>query len=358
MKAFSSFSDLFTSGFKSGWKTIIPGWSSSSNTVIASTSSYPISSVKMSKENVTINIKEPGVGSGAALWVSDAGNWWTVVSKQEQCAGCGSCNSVNAYNPCGAGGNCIGTGGTCVGTGGGCVGTGGGTNAPSGGGTYCAYNSCGTSNPYYCNPVYYVPYSGFYTCSMYNPSGYCKYGFYTPGGATGPFGGYCSGGNCASTYTCNPNPVVPGNPIPYNPCGYTTPYNPCGYTNPYNPCGSTNPCVATGGTCNSYDNTYPRYIKILKYASNAISEMASITLDSLTSFPGLSGLKVIISNSSKSAGTATITAKAFSDSSMITQIGDTLVYNATGVNIVTNYGIIGVESQYNQNLSISEIEIS
>lgn len=342
MKAFATFSDVFSSGFRSGWKTIRSGWGASSNTASASTSDYPISVAKMSKENVTISLKNPGQGAGAALWVSDAGNWWGVVSKQEQCSGCGSCTSTNPYNPCGAGGNCVGTGG-------GCVGTGGGTNNPTGGGTYCAWNACGTTNPVSCNPVYYVPYAGVYTCSMYNPSGYCKYGFYTPGGATGPFGGYCSGGNCASTYICTTNPVVPGNPIPYNPCGYTTPYNPCGYTNP---------CIGTTGTCNSYANTYPRYLKVLKYASNAVTEMASITLDSITSFPGLSGLKVIISNSSKSAGTATITAKAFSDTSMISQIGDTLIYNATGVNIVTNYGIIGTESIYNQNLSVSEVEIN
>jgi hypothetical protein len=85
--------------------------------------------------------------------------------------------------------------------------------------------------------------------------------------------------------------------------------------------------------------------------------MASITLDSLTTFPALRGLKVLISNSSKQNSTATITARAYSDTTMVTQIGNDLVYSATGVNIMTNYGIIASESAYNQTLTIKEVDI-
>jgi len=214
---------------------------------------------------------------------------------------------------------------------------------------------------------------------MYNPSGFCKFGFFTPGSTNGPYGGNCSGGNCASTYNCVTSPVNPcgsggnpiavnpcgagNNPIPVNPCGAGNnpiPYNPCGSggnTNPYNPCGSGGNCIGTGGNCLSYSNTYPRYIRVYKYVSNAITQMASITIDSLTSFPVLRGLKVYITNASKQNSTATITARAYSDTSMVTQIGNDLVYSATGVNIITTYAIIASDSAYNQALTIKEVDI-
>ena len=465
LKSFLFFTDTFQNTFRSGWKTIRSGWNAGINTVTSSSTSFPINTVKMTNENVTISLKNPGTGTGAALWVSDDGNWWSVVSKQEQCSGCGSCSSVSVYNPCGATNPCIATGGTtnpcvatggnvnpCVATGGGtnpcvatggytnpCIATGGGTNpcvatggytnpciATGGGTNPCVatggytnpstFNPCGTTNPYVCNPIYYSTTPGFYTCSMYNPSGFCKFGFYTPASTSGPFGGNCSGGNCASTFTAgtyvpvnpcgsggnpipfnpcgsggtyvpinpcgagnNPIPVNPcgsggtyvpinpcgsgGNPIPVNPCGSggtTNPIDPCGSggtTNPINPCGSGGNCIGTGGECLSYFNTYPRHIRIYRYLSNAITQMASITLDSLTTFPVLRGLKVSVSNASKQNSTATITAKAYSDTAMVTQIGNDLVYSATGVNIITNYGIIASDSAYNQVLTIEEVDI-
>ena len=355
LKSFLTFTDVFANAFKSGWKVIRSGWSAGANVVSSATTDYPISTVKMANENVTISLMDPGTGTGAALWVSDGGNWWSVVSKQEQCSGCGSCTSVAAYNPCGYTNPCIATGGTvnpCVATGGytnPCIATGGYTNPSS-------YSSCGATNPYVCNPIYYTFSPGFYTCSMYNPSGFCKFGFFTPGSTNGPYGGNCSGGNCLGVFT-------PGTYVPVNPCGSGgtyVPVNPCGSggnTNPYNPCGSGGNCVGTGGNCLSYANTYPRYIRVYKYVSNAITQMASITIDSLTSFPVLRGLKVYITNASKQNSTATITAKAYSDTSMVTQIGNDLVYSATGVNIITNYGIIASDSAYNQALTIKEVDI-
>jgi hypothetical protein len=118
-------------------------------------------------------------------------------------------------------------------------------------------------------------------------------------------------------------------------------------------------CLGTGGTCNSYYNTYPRYLKVIRYLSNVLTEVASVTLDSLTSFPALAGIKVIISGGSKGdSQNATITAKAFQDSSLVSQIGGSLVYNPTGVKIVTNYGILASPSNYNQGNTIDQISIS
>lgn len=367
MKGFASFSDVFSSGFKSGWKTVRSGWSASSG-ASASTNDYPIQVVTTSKPDVTITLKDPGVGSGAALWVSDSGTWWSVVSSQQENVGAGDCSSYAPYNPCGSTNPCVGTGGNCAGTGGNCYGTGGGSNPCSGctnpSSTGTAHSSCLGYNPYVCNPVYYVTLPGYYTCSMYNPSGYCKYGYYTPTTYAGPYGGNCSGGNCYGGYynytiPGNYNPCCSGgNPIPYNPCGGTNPYNPCGTYNPYNPCGSGGNCIGTGGNCTSNYSLYPRYLKVFKYASNMVSEMASITLDSITNFAPIRAIKVVISSSNKAAETATITASAFSDTSAVTKIGNDLVYSATGVKIVTNYGIIASSSSYGENKSVSEINIS
>jgi hypothetical protein len=340
LKSFLSFSDSFGSGFASGWKSVRGSWSASGGTATAADADYPIRTVQMTNQNVTITLDNPGVGSGAALWVSDSGTWWSVVSKQETCSGCGGCTSYNPYNPCGAGGNCIGTGGEYV---------------PCSGCSTPFYVPCsGCSTPVPCSgctnyTTVTVPASS-YTCSMYNPGGSCKYGYtynYTYSYSYSYYNSCCSGGYSN-----------------YNPCcsgGYSgSNYNPCcsgGYTTAYNPCGSSNPCIGTGGSCASYANTYPRYLKLYKYAANTLTELASVTLDAATSFAPIKAIKVAITNSNKTNGTATVTAKAFSDTSAVTQIGGDLVHSATGVTIVTNYGIIASDSAYNQSLGTDGITI-
>jgi transketolase C-terminal domain/subunit len=71
----------------------------------------------------------------------------------------------------------------------------------------------------------------------------------------------------------------------------------------------------------------------------------------------MKGLNVNISNAVKGGTTATITAKAFSDTAMITQIGQDLIYNATNVKIIANYGIVASPSSYNESNSVGEITI-
>ena len=165
-KAFVSFQDLFQSGFKSGWKFVRGSWRASSNVATSNTApaQYPLVSVPMTSPNVTISIKNPGIGTGAALWVTDSGDWWGLVSSQVLSTGTGACGNFNAYNPCGGtnpynpcgstnpynpcpngSGNCIPTGGTCAGTGGNCnstsgncVGTGGNCVATPASGGNCA----------------------------------------------------------------------------------------------------------------------------------------------------------------------------------------------------------------------------
>ena len=391
LKAFYSFSDTFQSALRSGWKVIRSGWTAgSSQASISDASTYPILSTTMASPNVTIDIKNPGIGTGPALWVTSSGEWYGLVTSQNISVGTGNCSSANPYNPCGATNPynpcayynnpysyyAYPSGGyfnpyvpagpttccnpytpanptTCC-------------NPVTPGYSYSDY--CGATNPYVCNPTYYIcygyaPYNSYLCRSFGTQCGQCTTEY-------GPYGGNCSGGNCVRTVVWVPasggnpipgNPAIPGNPIPGNPAipGYYNPYYAGGtiYV-PSNNCVATNGnCIGTGGSCNAYENTYPRYLKVIKYASNAVTELYSFTLDSITQFVEAKGLKAIISNSTKGGTTATITAKVYSDEAMLTQIGSDMIYNATGVKINTNYGIIASPSNYNQGNSIKSVSI-
>jgi hypothetical protein len=435
LKAFVFFQDSFNNYFKGGWKFRRGEWVAQSATASTAYSSslYPMASVPMKDPNVTISIKNPGIGSGAALWVTDEGNWYGLVSSQTLSPGSGACLSVNPYNPCGAtngcegtGGNCYGSGG-CSGTGGNCVATGGnsagwqqqcvatnpscnteyancvatggncnqggfncntsGGNCNTGGGNciasggncrtqgwcgipfaasywccnaYNAYNPCSSRNPY--NPC--VSRNPYNPCVNINPYYYCgSINPYNPCGYTNPYN------PCVNVNSYDPcgytmfveqfNPVNPcGSANPYNPCGSVNPYNPCAGVNPYNPCGAGGNCAGTGGSCSSYATTYPRYLRLIKFTSNVATAVYTFTLDAVTSYVQMKGLKIQISNATRGGTTATITAKAYSDTAMVTQIGSDLIYNATGVNIVANYGIVVSPSSYNENNSLGEITIS
>lgn len=392
LKAFYSFSDTFQSAFKSGWKYIRSGWSAgSSQASISDATSYPILSTTMSSTNVTIDIKNPGIGTGAALWVTDSGEWYGLVTQQQISVGTGNCQTTNPYNPCGytnpvnpcayynnpyvaydppSGGtwNPYYPGNPPI-----CCNPYTPANAPTccnavvPGYSYSDY--CGATNPYVCNPTYYIcygyaPYNGYLCGAFGTQCGQCTTQY-------GPYGGNCSGGNCVRTVVTVPasggnpipgNPGVPGNPIAGNPAvpSYQNPYYAGGWVPVYShSCVATGGnCAGTGGTCSVYNNTYPRYLKLIKYASNAITELYSFTLDSVTSYVEAKGLKAIISNSSKGGTSATITAKVYSDEAMLTQIGSDMIYNATGVKINTNYGIIASPSSYNQGTSIKSVSIS
>jgi len=452
LKAFVFFQDSFNNYFKSGWKFRRGEWvaQTSKASTAYSSSLYPMASVPMKDTNVTISIKDPGVGAGAALWVTDDGNWYGLVSSQTLSSGTGGCVSANPYNPCGStnpcvptGGNCVGTGGNCVGTGG-CSGTGGtcvatggnfagntttcvarnpscnvqnsncntsggncntgggncnagggncrsatGGNCNAGGGNcrtfswcgipypsaykccnaYNAYNPCVSINPYNpcpsrnpynpcvsVNPYYYCgsinPYNPCANVNPYNPC--VNVNSYDPCWYTTDAPFYNPVDPCGATNPYNPC----GSSNPYNPCGYVSSYNPCGYISSYNPCGAGGNCSGTGGSCNSYANTYPRYLQFIKFTSNVATTLFTMTLDAVTSYTQMRGLKVQVSNSTKGGTTATITAKAYSDTAMVTQIGSDLIYNATGVNIIANYGIVVSPSSYNEDKSLGEITIS
>jgi hypothetical protein len=52
-----------------------------------------------------------------------------------------------------------------------------------------------------------------------------------------------------------------------------------------------------------------------------------------------------------------LTISAYSDPSMISQIGSDLVYTPTGVTITPTFGITIIPSSYNQGYAVDEIQI-
>ena len=422
-KAFASFTDQFSSSLRSGWKTVRSGWGYENNKVAsASPSTYPLISAPIKNSDVTISLKNPGIGTGAALWVTDSGNWWAIITEQQESVGTGDCNQYNPVNNCGAGGNC-GTvdnryayqadfGNQCINT----QTTGYPANADSYGNYSCSCqnaNNCQSGtvsagwtsywsncanlayNAYTCGWVT-VPHQYYDNCKT---GGNCKgwgnclvYGNYfvtcCKNGYNACVGGYiwwtteesaapcCSGGyvwyetftnsNCATgspaTSYCGGCGFIPGSPaysITNNcSCCGRTPQDLRWVTGGYiDYCGFRYSCVATGGECTGHYNTYPRYIRIYKYVSNILTEVASQTLDAVTSFTPIRGLKVTVSNSIKGGSSATITTKVYSDTNMTTQIGSDFIHQATGLKITTNYGIIAKPSSYNQDISVEQVSI-
>jgi hypothetical protein len=64
----------------------------------------------------------------------------------------------------------------------------------------------------------------------------------------------------------------------------------------------------------------------------------------------INGLKAFISGT-------TITARAYSDANMTSQVGGDLVYNATGAAVTTEYGLVLTPAAYNQGNSVDDIVI-
>jgi hypothetical protein len=105
-----------------------------------------------------------------------------------------------------------------------------------------------------------------------------------------------------------------------------------------------------------------RNILAITFTNKAVHEMKSRVVESLSEFakeqPSEKAMQLMQDiNSETGLSVATITAKAFTDTSAVTQVGSNLVYNATGVSIVTNQGIIASDSAYNQTLSVENIVI-
>ena len=124
---------------------------SSKLTSTTASSSYPITMIDGLTKNVEIDLSDIGQGAGAALWVTDANNWWGVGTYQQS----ESCNCSTYYYSC----NCS---------------------------TY--YYSCNCSSYSYACSWYTK-----YVCADRAPNGYCR-SYYS----YDAIASYCTGTSCST----------------------------------------------------------------------------------------------------------------------------------------------------------------
>ena len=320
-----SASEIGRSSDGSLWSIIRGTWGISTNRASTSSaaSSYPLATIDMPKENVTIDLLDTANGTGAALWVTDSGNWWGLAISQE---------SVTTFSTCN-GSNC---------------------NAW----TTSFFSSCNawTTN---CN-AYSTPY-----CESNGPPSFLF------------FFSNCSGGfntsTCASNNATSCNRWNAGrtcNRWNASTCATWNSSNCRSYSTPQPACTSggfiTTSCTSfstncTGWTTSSSSScsaffeftfacnpvtTYPVYIRLFQSVSSTVSQIASTTLASMAQ-----SLKITTSGTQ-------ITTKAYSDTAQVTQIGSDWVYTATGAAVTPKYGIVVAPTNYNQGSTIGDITIS
>jgi hypothetical protein len=340
LKAFADFSESF-SAISSSWKTLRGSWSASSGTGSTSTSAsnYPLAVIKMARSNVTASAKSTAPGTGIALWVTDSGNWWGVVTGQNAGTDCNcqTCSTCNAYQ-CDA--------------------------------YQCNSYQCNSyqCNSYQCNSYYTV-------CNYWVPLTCEAYGGGNCSSYNSPTCASYNGSNCATSaawnsYNCTRNGNQCGQCTSWN-TAYCASYNSrncasynavvcnrysggfCGSSTSYcnsascasSSCASSSctssSCSSTSCSSTSYYNCncqtcYPATIRLIRSIADTVSEVTSWTVNTL-----VQSLRVITSGTS-------ITAKAYSDNNLSTQIGSDLTYSAVGATIDTQFGIVVAPSAYSQ----------
>lgn len=327
LKAFTSFLEEF-SFFKTSWKTLRGTWVGALGIGSSPTpaSQYPLAVVKMSKSNTTTSINAPAPGTGIAIWTTDSGNWWGVVTGQNgatdcNCQTCSTCNAYqcNAYQ-CNAF-QCNSTYTVC---------------------NYWVPLTCENYNTSYC-----ASYNSN-NCASYNSSNcssYNTYNSYLCWLAGGTYCGTCkawntsfcaswNGTNCASWNGVNCSRYSGGF------CGASSSW--CNASSCISSSCSSASCISASYYSCNCQTCYPATIRVIRSLSNTVTEITSWVVGTL-----VQGLRVITSGTS-------ITAKAYSDNTLTTQIGSDLTYQANGATIDTSFGIVVSPSVYGQGASLTK----
>ena len=266
-----------------------------------SASNYPLQVVDMGVKNAKVELVASGQGAMAALWVTDAGNWWGVQSfSQPENCNCSdiaySCNCSDQAYDC----NCVPQSSqwtTC---------------------DTCSGNSCSQVQTCTYTAPYYTPgscavYITGYGCIVYNSGSY-----------------YAGGTSCTTDTVCTPYSYS-CNCVDHSASWYSC--NTC-----YRQVCST--CYYTA--CNT---CYPQYFKILNSVSGVVSSIWSQAVAAVSA-----AFRV------KTSGDV-ITIQAYSDSGLTSQIGSDMVYTATGSTKSTKFGLAISPSSYNQTSTVSKITI-
>jgi len=279
-------------------------------------STYPMSVVNMPTTDNIVEVTGSGQGSSVAIWVQSSSDWWMV-------------DVDSTFN-------------TVPG------------NTGSGTAQFAYYTIPGYYNGY-TSPGYY---NGYTTPGYTNPSTYAGGGYI--GGAvysadsTGNSGFSYSNGTPYFHYVLNGNYSVGYSYIGPSPYYYVAgnanspTYNPGNLNSPtYNP-GTLNSDTLGGGNWYTYyytNATTYAYSEILRITQSVASVVNTIASSVVSTTQAIGSFRV------KTKGNQ-ITAQAFLDNSLVTQLGSDLVYTATGATIGTQYGIAISPSAYQQSAII------
>jgi len=368
------------------WKTIVSGWGVSAGKGTSSAIGALISTTFASTD-ATLTAKNPAGGVGPAFWITDSGNYWSVIHNIiNVCQTCTACGSYNSCTYCSSYGTCPAS--SCNGYGS-CP-----VSVCSGGYSTCPASSCNswsscpasTCNWYYqsprsiCNsytttertgcgsPYFYsvtvcngygYTYKGGYACNSWTQSPRTGCGFYYTYYTTscnsyydytvtvcGAYYDYyftcCTGGYYDYYVTCCPGGY-------YN---YTVTCCTGGYYDYSVYCctGYSNGQSSACGCASYYDyscNCADNHRIDLSKKENGSETLISSTSNSTTN---IAGIKVITSGN-------TVTASAYSDVNFSSQIGSNLSTTNSGQKS-KDHGIISKASSSSQGYTIDEFRVN
>jgi hypothetical protein len=297
---------LGTSSSGAAWTTQRGNWYANGGAAQSddSASNYSHASVGWGPASITASTSVTG-GTGVTFWVSDANSWWAAISY----------NTATSYSY--------------------------GINPYS-----CNCSNCQTcSTTQSVTQTVLVGYtSNTYNCACGQVCGQC------PGGYTynlcSQFRGYCHQGpctrgypasiaepSCTTSYTCSCGDG--GQPIYSTTTTTQTVYYECNC--------SCQTCYS--GTASG--TTYNYYLRLLKSESGTVS-VATSDIDIGSQAAAIS---VVVNGNA-------ITAKAYSDTGMGSQLGSTLSYTATSPVKGQSVGIIKAPSDYNQGSTVDNFSVN
>lgn len=276
-------------------------------------SQWPLAVVDMPTEDSSVTLKGVGQGAMAALWVSDAGNWWGagVHSSPESCNcyySCQTCQVPYSF-PCATGQSCQTCGGGCkerVCVNSGCKGYG------------CTGYGC---KGYGCTGYTRVPLGGgkyTYTCSSY--------------GCNGGYG--CTGYGCSAGYGCINDT--------YQCIAWFSTY-PCNCVDIIGTCEGLEPVSCNCGT--TCQTCYPQYVKVVQSVASVVSTVA---IWSVSNF--VQSIKAAVKGN-------VITVTTYADTEATNQTGSSVNHTAPTGEKGKGFGFSISPSSYNQSNTISSIDI-
>ncbi len=251
---------------------------------------YPMATVTLPVQNNSISLGGTNEGSSVALWVQSSSDWWLVSIEGTQTT---TTNYASAQN----------------------------------------YNYVFAQNITYGSTTNYYGVTNYFSASNQNSfsSGTTYFVGYRTVGSPFQYGFYSQSGAGGTTYAWSTNYY-----------GVTSNFSQSGF-------------VSTAGTFYSYTSAgtfytyasgsttaYNEYLRIRQSVASTVSTITSALISTSQSIKSL-----LVSTSGNQ-----ITARAFSDTNFVTQIGTDLVYTATGATVNTKYGIAVSPSAYNQSAII------